>query len=78
MYASGLAALARRRRTSRKEVPTMFTRKHKNWMQVLGAAAVARRFPLLGIAAAAAGGAFAYYRLRGRSRRNMSMAHDEY
>lgn len=55
----------------------MLSRKTKKWMKGIGAVAVARRFPLLGIAAAAAGGAYAYYKLRGR-RGGMSSDEDMY
>ena len=50
----------------------MFSRKSKKYMKVLGAAAVLKRFPMLSLAAVAAGGAFAYYKLRGRANRRMS------
>lgn len=56
----------------------MFSRKKKNLMKVLGAAAVARRFPLLGLAAVAAGGAYAYYKMRGRSGHHDIMSDDQY
>lgn len=50
----------------------MFSRKQTKWMKMIGAAAILRRHPMLGLAAAAAGGVYAYYKLRGRSSHDVS------